>query len=216
VSAPGPPGTTSYADGVSRQLSGDISASRLSNLTAHAIAGAHELHRQDFEKITRRAATRFQRRDWQGAVEDAAERLDLYGQMIDRTEREVRVALGERVADAHVWAGTKAVYSGLIAGRDDWELAETFFNSVTRRIFTTLGVNPEIEFVDSDFEPPAVEAARQLCRTYEPVGEVAELIERVLADFSWGVPYADRAADAALAAGRISAQLRASGCEERL
>lgn len=34
----------------------------------------------------------------------------------------------------------KAVYSGLIADYDTWELAETFFNSSTRRIFTTVGV----------------------------------------------------------------------------
>lgn len=201
---------------MARQQPADVSASRLSNLAASAIAGAHQLYREDFEKITRRAKARFQRRDWQGAVEDAAERLDLYGQMIDRTEREVRRVLGDRVADEYVWAGTKAVYSGAIAGRDDWELAETFFNSVTRRIFTTLGVNPEIEFVDSDFEPPALDAAERLCRTYQPVGDIAELVERVLADFAWDVPYADAPADATLAAGRIAAQLRAGGMEERL
>ncbi|HVD00580.1 MAG TPA: bifunctional isocitrate dehydrogenase kinase/phosphatase, partial [Candidatus Dormibacteraeota bacterium] len=201
---------------MARQPSSDLSASRLSNRAATAIAGAHELYREDFEKITRRAKARFQRRDWQGAVEDAAERLDLYGQMIDRTEREVRAVLGDRVADGAVWAGTKAVYSGTIAGRDDWELAETFFNSVTRRIFTTVGVHPEIEFVDSDFEPPRLEAAERLCRTYQPVGEIAELIERVLGDFSWDVPYADLGADAVLAAGRIAAQLRAGGIGERV
>jgi isocitrate dehydrogenase kinase/phosphatase len=201
---------------VARQQPADVSASRLSNLAGAAIAAAHELYREDFEKITRRAKARFQRCDWQGTVEDAAERLDLYGQMIDRTEREVRSVLGDRVADEFVWAGTKAVYSGTIAGRDDWELAETFFNSVTRRIFTTLGVNPEIEFVDSDFEPPRLDAAERLCRTYEPVGEIADLVERVLADFAWDVPYADMRGDAELAAGRIAAQLRAGGTEERL
>jgi len=104
-------------------------------------------------------------------------------------EREVRAALAERVTDAIVWAGTKAVYSGLIAGREDWELAETFFNSVTRRIFTTLGVNPDVEFVDSDFEAPAVEAADRLCRFYQPIDDVAEsvidlLLQGVLVDRS--------------------------------
>jgi isocitrate dehydrogenase kinase/phosphatase len=201
---------------VARQPSSDLSASRLSNLTAEAIAGAHQRHREDFDKITRRAKARFERRDWQGANSDAAERLDLYGQMIDRTERDVRAAMAERVSDTIVWAGTKAVYSGLIAGRDDWELAETFFNSVTRRIFTTLGVNPDVEFVDSDFEAPIVAAAAQLCRTYEPVGEIADLIEKVLADFSWDAPYVDAARDAQLAAGRITAQLQASGMGDRL
>jgi isocitrate dehydrogenase kinase/phosphatase len=201
---------------VARQPSGDISASRLSNQAAVTIANAQQLHREDFEKITSRAKARFQRLDWQGASADAAERLGLYSQMIDRTEREVRAVLADRVTDAFVWAGTKAVYSGLIAGRDDWELAETFFNSVTRRIFTTLGVNPDIEFVDSDFELPPAAATDRLCRTYQPVAEIADLIEQVLADFTWDVPYADRRRDAVLAAGRIAAQLQASGTGARL
>jgi isocitrate dehydrogenase kinase/phosphatase len=64
--------------------------------------------------------------------------------------------LAERLLDRLVWASMKAVYSSLIAGDDAWELAETYFNSVTRRIFTTVGVDPRIEFVDTDFprRPP--------------------------------------------------------------
>ncbi len=196
--------------------SGDLSASRLSNRTAVAIAEAFEVHRDAFDKITRRAKARFERCDWQGAAEDAAERLDLYTSIIDGVEREVRALLAERVTDAIVWAGTKAVYSGLIAGREDWELAETFFNSVTRRIFTTLGVNPDVEFVDSDFEAPTIAAVDSLCRFYHPIDDVAAFIERVLVDFSWEAPYAAAHRDAALAAARIAAQLRASGIGERL
>jgi isocitrate dehydrogenase kinase/phosphatase len=54
------------------------------------------------------------------------------------------------VHDPMVWAGMKAVYAVLVSTRPDTELAETFFNSVTRKIFTTVGVDPRIEFVDSD------------------------------------------------------------------
>ena len=37
-----------------------------------------------------------------------------------------------------------------IAGNHDWELAETFFNSITRRILATVGVDCKIEFVNTD------------------------------------------------------------------
>src|SRR5205085_1982325 len=97
------------------QATGDISASRLSNLTAAAIAAALERHREEFDAITSRAKARFERCDWQGAAEDASARLDLYTLTIDRLEEDVRAVLAERVNDALVWAGTKAVYSGLIA-----------------------------------------------------------------------------------------------------
>ena len=49
--------------------------------------------------------------------------------------------MGDRIDDRIVWVGIKAVYSGMIVERDDWEIAETFFNSVTRRVFTTVGVD---------------------------------------------------------------------------
>ena len=201
---------------MARQPTGDLSASRLSNLTANAIVLAYDHHQERFEAITRGARARFEACDWQGAAADAAERLDLYSVIIDGLENSVRSDLGERVTDPIVWAGTKAVYSGLITGRDDWELAETFFNSVTRRVFATVGVNPDIEFVDSDFGAPLTEATDQLCRRYRPEHGIAGLIEAILRDFPWEVGYADLARDAARAADRISSQLNASGLGERV
>ena len=44
----------------------------------------------------------------------------------------------------------RALYSERIDDFPDVELAETFFNSVTRRLFVTVGVDERIEFVDLD------------------------------------------------------------------
>ena len=46
----------------------------------------------------------------------------------------------------------KAVYSSLIARSPKREIAESFFNSLTRRVFATEGVDQAIEFVDTDFD----------------------------------------------------------------
>src|ERR1035437_3333867 len=125
----------SYAGLMAERAVGDLSAGRLTGAVAPAIVAGFDGYQAAFLGITRRAKGRFERCDWRGAVADAAERLDLYGQVIDHLESEVRSALGERVADRHVWAAMKAAYSGLIADRPDYGLAETFFNSVTRGIF---------------------------------------------------------------------------------
>ena len=81
--------------------------------------------------------------------------LDLYARSATETADRLRHILDNRVHDPMVWAGMKAVYAVLVATRPDTELAETFFNSVTRKIFTTVGVDPRIEFVDSDVVAPA-------------------------------------------------------------
>jgi len=158
--------------------------------------------------ITKRAKGRFERCDWRGAVADAAERLDLYGHVIDDLEREVRSALGERVSDRHLWAVMKTAYSGLIGGRADGELAETFFNSITRRIVVTVGVDPNIEFADADGRPETGMVRRELqLRTYENVDGLADLVATILRDCDFDCAFEDLGRDAGLIADRLAERL---------
>jgi isocitrate dehydrogenase kinase/phosphatase len=194
------------------QAARDLSASRLSNVAATVIAKAFEAYQDSFQQVTRRARNRFEERDWRGAVADGSERLDLYGRAIGELETEVRALLGHRVNDRMVWAGMKAVYSGLIEGRQEWELAETFFNSVTRRIFATAGVDQNIEYIDSDFEAPAPADGHKLCRSY-PRREPVSLLEAILCDSWFDAPYEDLIRDARLAAEKLRRQLWEAGVD---
>ena len=188
-----------------------LTDSRLANLGAHAIHEAFDSYHSQFKSITRRARDHFERRDWRTMQADAAARLDLYTDVIGRIVAEIRQLLGTRGADKLVWASMKAVYSGLIAPRDDWELAETFFNSVTRRIFTTVGVDRQIEFVDTDFDTPPTTSNQPLFRTYVSPPSLPSLIETILTDYAFAVPGEDAARDARPAAEAISNHLAALG-----
>lgn len=193
------------------RLSTGLSTSRLANVAARAIAEAFVRYREEFDRITRRARLRFERRDWQGAVADAVERLELYGAVIDEIERDVRRALGGRIGDRLLWSGMKAVYSGLIEGWQDRELAETFFNSVTRRVFATVGVDPDIEFVDADFEVPPPGRGEGVWRTYRWSGHPEGLVLGVLLDAWPRGRFEDAVRDAAFVAGRVVRHLRRLG-----
>ncbi len=142
---------------------------------------------------------------------DAAERLELYAKVVEQILMDIRQLLSRRVHDKLIWASMKAVYSGLIATRDNWELAETFFNSVTRRIFSTVGVDPQIEFVDTDFETPPTSAKSPVYRTYARAASSEVLIETILADYRFQVPYQDLPRDTQLAASAIETRLRVIG-----
>jgi len=189
-----------------------LTDSRLANLAAQAIHDAFLEYNDVFDRLTRRAQYRFVNRDWRSAQADATERLDLYRQIIDQVVADVNNLLAERLQDRLVWAGMKAVYSSLIAGDDAWELAETYFNSVTRRIFTTVGVDPRIEFVDTDFSSPPTDSRRPVYRTYGR-GPTAVLIDQILRDYGQenGFAFADRTAQAALVADRIEQRLHELG-----
>ncbi len=196
-----------YAGAMLRPSTEDLSGSRLANLVATTIDESCTGCQESFAALTRRAGARFEQRDWKGAAADASERLDLYGRVIDRLEKDVRAMLGTRITDRLVWAATKAVYSTLIAGQEDWELAETFFNSVTRRVFATVGVDRDIEFVDSDFAAPSDREGPQLWRCYEGSGDPRRLVAAVLSEAGFGAPFRDLAEDSRLVAERLSSYL---------
>lgn len=180
--------------------------SRLASLGAKAIYRGFDDYQRSFKTITREAKALFEQRNWTGIQANAAARLDVYAGEIKQLVADVRELLGERIDSAVVWAGMKAVYSSLIDDRDDWEIAETFFNSVTRRIFVTVGVNQQIEFISTDFETPQTQAQQAVFRTYHP-HDSTELIRTILNDYAFAVPYADLERDVQLVASVIDQRL---------
>jgi isocitrate dehydrogenase kinase/phosphatase len=157
----------------------------LADIGANVIYAAFVSYCNEFNDITARADKRFKDRDWHAMRSDATERLSLYKRIIDRIEAEIRQLLALQIEDKQIWMGMRAIYSSLISARDGWELAETFFNSVTRRIFSTIGVDPQIEFVDTDFSPRSLETKQTIIRVYEAPAAMVDLIAEILtANFS--------------------------------
>ena len=128
--------------------------SRLAALCAEAARDAFVEYERHFDEITLRARHRFVNREWRGSLDDARERLLLYSLILSSLTNRVSELMAERLNDRSVWIATKAAYSALIAKSSRWEIAESFFNSLTRRVFATEGVNQAIEFVDTDFDAP--------------------------------------------------------------
>lgn len=167
-----------------------LTDSRLANVAARQIYDGFVRYGRRFHEITCQAQTRFEAKDWHGQRADALARLNLYRHIVDGVVIAVRELLGERLTRKMVWASMKAVYSGLIAENSDWELAETFFNSITRRIFTTVGVDPRLEFVDPDFDLPPLTDPKLLYTTYYPT-DLGETVRQLLLDCGLTVPFAN-------------------------
>jgi isocitrate dehydrogenase kinase/phosphatase len=185
--------------------------SRLANLVAHSIYNAFDTYQAAFKEHTQQARVLFEARDWRGAQQNARARLGLYRQVVDQLEDAVRQILTDRVQSKLVWTSAKAVYSGLIVARDDWEQAETFFNSATRRVFTTVGVDAQIEFVATDFDTPPTPTRQPVYQTFTPTGSMAELFAAILQAYAFATPFADLERDAALVAQMVQTHLRQIG-----
>lgn len=184
-----------------------MSDSRLASLGARAIADSYRDLRKRFDSITSRARGRFETRDWSGVAADALERLHLYSPTARTTASQVDEILGDRVHDKTIWASMKAAYSTFAMERQDFELAETFFNSITRRTFSTIGVDPKIEFVETDFRIPPTPALGRVTRVYPKDGSLTDLIVKVLSSVGFDSPFLDMRANAVRVAGRIHGEV---------
>lgn len=157
-----------------------LTDSRRSNIGANTILAGYDAFVSRFRVITSRAEIRFRERDWAGLQTDASERLGLYRQVTDDVLADIVALLGDRQEEHDIWSSIKAVYSALISQRDDWEIAETFFNSITRRVFTTVGVNQEVEFVDTDFDVPPTRSTEPVFYAFGREETVGEMVSAIL------------------------------------
>jgi isocitrate dehydrogenase kinase/phosphatase len=164
-----------------------------------------------FRAITRRAPERFVARDWHAAQQDAVERIDLYEQRVAETIRALEQALGSDVRRREFWAEVKRHFANLIDGLPDSEFCKTFFSSVTRKLFGTVGAAADIEFIATDLDPLASVQGRTVTRRYRRIGELPELLERLLADRQLGVPWHDLAGSARSVASEVQQLLLARG-----
>ncbi len=161
-----------------------------------------------FSDITRRARRRFEHRDWAGARQDAVARIALYDQCVEETFQRLEARLDGRIFSHALWMRIRSEYAEAIAPRLDAELNKTFFNTLTRRFFKTRGVDPRIEFVALDIEPTDRISHPVARHSYIAGDELADLFERVLADYPFAIPYADPAACAARVAQALEGRLR--------
>ena len=158
-----------------------LTNSRLAALCAEAAQHTFADYQRRFDEITRRARARFLAHDLKGSYADAAERLHLYGNVLDSLTTQITDLMGPRLRERNVWTAIKAVYSSFIAQSRAWEIGESFFNSLTRRVFATEGVDQAIEFVDSDFDAPPTSSPLDVRRIYSGAA-FPELISAALTD----------------------------------
>jgi len=164
-------------------------------------------YREEFAVITRRASRRFAVRDWIGGQLDATERLGLYNRVLGGVVGQVGHAAEAGGWDRESWPEVKAAYAELVAERQDVELAETFFNSVARRVLRFVGVDRGIEFVHLGPNSRPLGVGNPIHRVHVDVSSMAEAVGRVLTDSNLSAPFEDLSRDAVLAGEAIEERL---------
>ncbi len=181
--------------------------SEIATLAGSAVMAAFDAYIADFQTVTTRAKRRFEARDWCGHQEDARARAALYDAALERIAQHLQVTLGPHLKSAATWVLIKEAYASLITGRADAALAETFFNSVTRKVFSTVGLHREIEFFSVDSLRRPAPDGQDVYTSYAGGRDTSQAVVDILRAHAFGVPYRDMLGDAQLVAHEIDLHL---------
>lgn len=149
-------------------------------------------HYSLFRSASARARARFETGAWSELQHALQERIHFYDERVrecvDRLRGEFDVAA---LGDA-TWRDAKLFYIGLLVEHSQPELAETFFNSVIKRILQRGYYDNDLIFVRAAISTEYIEPEPPIYRSYYPnvEGERA-CFARLFRDFGWSRPFAD-------------------------
>ncbi|MAG03188.1 MAG: bifunctional isocitrate dehydrogenase kinase/phosphatase [Acidimicrobiaceae bacterium] len=161
-----------------------------------------------FNLISRRARSHFERREWPLQEANAGERLLLHNERVLETVAVVKALLGDMPDRRGEWRLARGHFKRRIAERADMVLAETYFNSVTRRVFTTIGVDNDVELRwFGATSVPRGEATAEMFTSVTRTRDSAAMITSILDSYQFEAPWVDLEGDARRVAARLDSFL---------
>ena len=163
---------------------------------------------QSVQEISKKAGYHFASKEWAQNEINASERLKLHNIRVLEVVSKVQVSLDQVIDKREEWRNSRDIYQQLVARRPDQGLAETFFNSVARRVFTTIGIDNDVEI--RWFGATTIsrgESKAEVFSTWTRHGDSAALVDSVLSSYELNIKWEDRSRDAKLVAGRLDAFL---------
>lgn len=162
----------------------------------------------EFKRLTRECRQWWGNREWIRMHEVTHERIDLYQRFVRRTLDALEREFGEIPRDFGIWRNAHLHFARVTEDRVDREVAETFFNAISRKTFRTVGVHEEIEFLENHIHdaPSGPPQYRRL----SPTDDVAGLFRRILSTPRPALGWAHRDAEAEYLALRFTAYLRSA------
>ena len=124
------------------------STGRFSTVTiAYEILKGFEKSFRFYNRITAGAKHRFETLQWQACQQASKDRIALYGKILTETVSELYNVFYPHQQPKSFWQQLKQDYSEQLENHPQFELAETFYNSVIGRIFKHEKIDDEVMFV---------------------------------------------------------------------
>jgi len=175
---------------------------------AKTILNGFDAYFADFQNMTLGAKARFETANWLGVHKAHYDRIELYKAKVDQVCELVRGVTSKDINDIEIWRQARNAYAQLVQSHNNYEIAETFFNSIFCSVFKHADIHDRNIFVKPSRpleDKPVKDYSIYLSYTIEH--GIVELVSRIMNDFEFSAPWENKKRDVANIVGVIQEQV---------
>jgi len=150
--------------------------------TAELIFQEFKEYLDEFLAITKGSKDRFEKRNWKEIKKDSLKRMDLYEKNLAELLNKIRPVVSAENNKSRYWIRIKKEYAKILSNYCNKNIAETFLNSVSRKIFKTVGLNRDLEFFYLKVVEKKKPCGPIIFKSYRPETTTQELIKKIVKD----------------------------------
>lgn len=167
----------------------------LAKKVAYQIISGFDKSFRWFSRITKGAQQRFEEGLWAATHQATRERITIYEQSLSDVVADIYHQIEVHQQDDQFWIAMKQAYSVLLNGHPQFELAETFYNSVIGRVFRHKKIDNALMFVQPNqcFLPGR--DREKVIHSFDPTTTVRQMYESIFKVYRFTIPFEDRERD---------------------
>ncbi|MCW8091782.1 bifunctional isocitrate dehydrogenase kinase/phosphatase [Alteromonas sp. ASW11-130] len=144
-----------------------------------------------FTRITKGAQERFEKGLWQQSLDASKERISLYDLSVSDTVAEIYHQVAVHQKNDQFWQEMKLRFTLLLEGHPQFELAETFYNSVIGRIFRHQKIDDSLMYVYPSQCFLAGKDRHHVINSFDTTTTVAKMYDTIFNVYRFNIPFED-------------------------
>jgi isocitrate dehydrogenase kinase/phosphatase len=148
-----------------------------------------------FTRFTAGAQKRFEQCQWKESAIANKERIQLYEKSLNDVVFELYEKINPRIQSKAFWVSSKTHFAKLIETHPQFELAETFYNSVIGRLFKHMKIDDDLMFVLPSRCFLSGQDRSKVLNSFDTSGTVRAMHEAIFDTYRFKVPFEDLNAD---------------------
>lgn len=161
----------------------------MADQAAHVMLQRFNRFYQCFLDVTRGAQERFEEANWLGVQLASRERIRLYDHHATEARAEIKALTGHLQRSDAFSAQVKTAYSELLKQHDNFEVAESFFNSVYQRLFHHRYIREDQLFIRAHRTSHLVDY--QVILHHFEGNQLHELLHALITSYQFELPFED-------------------------